>query len=149
MANWSATLRSLTIGTATSYEFEAPGPSGLGNPPTRTADQPRGHLSGDAGGDDVLEKRVIQIPIVVLGSTSDGGDDCRTKLRTLQTAWRPSTVDIELSMTIAGQTFVYDGRPRGCEADLEFLGAGTCRVLLTFEALTPYAQGSSESTPVP
>ena len=149
MSNWSATLRALTIGTGTDYEFESPGITGLGNPPTRTADQPRGHLSGDVGGDDVLEKRVITIPVAILGSETDGGVDCRTKLRTLQTAWRPSSTNIDLALSIAGQSFTYSGRPRGCEADTELLGKGVCRVLLTFEALTPYAQGSSESTPVP
>lgn len=149
MANWTATLRGLTLGTSTAYEFEAPGITGLGNPPTRTADQPRGHLSGDVGGDDVLEKRVITIPIAILGDEADGGVDCRTKLRALQTAWRPSSTNIDLVLAIAGESVTYQGRPRGCEADVELLGKGVCRVLLTFEALVPYAQGSSESTPVP
>ena len=146
MANWSATLRGVTLGTATSYEFEMPGPTGLGNPPVRAADQPRGHLHGDVGGDDVFDKRVITIPVVALGADADA---CRVLLRTLQTAWRPSASDLDLVLTIAGQTFTYQGRPWGCEVDAQFLGQGVVRVLLTFEALRPYAVGASESTPVP
>lgn len=119
MANWSVTLRGLTIGTGTSYEFESPGVAGLGNPPVRAADQQRGHLSGDAGGDDVFEKRVITIPVVVLADTDTA---CRVLLRALQTAWRPSPINLDLTVSIAGESLTYQGRPRGCDADLEFLG---------------------------
>ena len=148
MTAWSFTLRSLAVQTGTAYELEAPGPAGLGNPPARTQDQERGQFAGDVGGDDVFQRRVITIPVAVLGAAGDP-DDCRTKLRALQTAWRLSDADLDLTMVVAGETLTYSGRPRGCEADVELLGQGVCRALLTFEALVPYAAGSSESVPVP
>lgn len=147
MANWSVTLRGVTIQTTTAYEFEAGGITGLGNPSVRTADQERGQLHGDVGGDDVFEKRVITIPALVLGDTPE---DCMTKLTALKVAWAPSYTDIPLTVSVAGASLTFNGRPRGCDADLSFLGTGSvARVFLTFEALVPYAVGSSESVPIP
>lgn len=138
MANWTATLRALTIGDGTDYPILQPGVSGLGLPAARTADQPRGHLSGDVGGDDVLEKRVLTIPV---GVNKDTAELAMAALNALKTAWAPSYSDLPLVLTVAGVSLTYQGRPRGFEIDVAFLGAGFVSVMLRFEALNPFAAG--------
>jgi hypothetical protein len=138
MANWTATIRGLTIGEGTSYPFTQPGITGLGVPATRTADQERGHLSGDVGGDDVMGKRVLTIPLIC--SAADG-TAAWTLLVALKTAWAPSYTDIPFAITFAGVTLTYNGRPRGMDTEMGFLGSGVVPCLLTFEALSPFAIG--------
>jgi len=138
MSNWTATIRTLTIGDGTDYPILQPGISGLGLPAVRAADQPRGHLSGDVGGDDVFEKRTLTIPV---GINKDTAELAMAALAALKAAWAPASADIPLVLTVAGTSFTYQGRPRGFETDVSFLGAGFISVLLTFEALNPFAAG--------
>lgn len=138
MANWTATLRALTVGDGTDYPILQPGITGLGLPAVRTADQPRGHLSGDVGGDDVYDKRTLTIPVGIDATTAELAFDL---LEDLKVAWAYSQVDLDLTLALAGVTRVYSGRPRGCEADLASLGQGWVNVLLTFDCLNPFAEG--------
>lgn len=140
MANWTATLRGVTVGDGTDYPITQPGITGLGIPNTRTSDQPRGHLSGDFGGDDVLEKRTLTIPV---GINADTQGEAWTLLTALKTAWGPSLLDIPLVLNIAGSTLTYQGRPRGFDLQAPYLGQGWADVLLTFEALNPFAAGET------
>lgn len=144
MTAWTATIRGLTIGSS-SYPITEPGISGLGVPEIRAVDQPRGHLSGDVGGDDVLSKRVITIPT---GCNAADAAAAWTLLTALKTAWAPSYVDIPLVLSFAGVSLTYNGRPRGLEADLADLSRGWVAVLLTFEALNPFAEGEPVDSPV-
>lgn len=140
MANWTATLRGVAVGDGTDYPITQPGITGLGIPATRTSDQPRGHLSGDVGGDDVLDKRVLTIPV---GIDKDTAEAAWTAIGVLKTAWAPSYSDIALTLSMAGVTVTYYGRPRGFDLQAPFLGQGWADVLLTFEALRPFAQGET------
>lgn len=149
MANWTATLRGLTLGATTGYKITEPGIAGMGVPQARTADQERGGLDGDVGGYDVLPKRTITIPVGVDGGSTGNADTdsaaAWTLFVALKTAWKPSQANIELSMAFAGVTLVYLGRPRGVDADLVYLGKGWVSCLLTFDALLPYAVGEAET----
>ncbi len=140
MADWTVTIRGLTIGDGTDYPLTQPGITGLGVPQTRTADQERGIYSGDVGGDDVLQKRVLTIPC---GVNADTADEAWPLFEVLKTAWAPSYADLPLVISFAGTALTYNGRPRGLDADMAFLGNGFIAVLLTFEALTPFAVGEA------
>lgn len=145
MADWTVTVRGLTVGDGTDYPLVQPGMTGLGVPATRTADQERGHLSGDVGGDDVLQKRVLTIPVGIDAVTASAA---WTLLVALKTAWAPSYEDIPLVLAIADTSLTYQGRPRGLDADLVYLGQGWASCLLVFECLNPYAEGEDEDVPV-
>jgi phage-related protein len=106
----------------------------------RTSDQRRGHLSGDFGGDDVLEKRVLTIPVGINSTTASGA---WTLLNALKTAWGPSLLDIPLALSFAETTITYQGRPRGMDIVPSTLSQGWIDVLLTFEALNPFAAGET------
>lgn len=146
----NVTLRGLMLGDVTDYPFAARWIAGLGVPAARTFDQPRGHLSGDVGGDDVLPKRVITLSGAVDG-TEKAVEDGTTKqeaafalLEALRTAWCPSYQDIALLVEIGDYwERTYYGRPRGVDADMERACDGIIRYLLTFEALRPYAEGET------
>lgn len=140
MANWTATLRGVTVGDGTDYPITQPGITGLGIPNTRTSDQPRGHLSGDFGGDDVLEKRVLTIPV---GINAETQGEAWTLLTALKTAWTPGPLDVPLVLNIAGSTLTYQGRSRGLDLQAPWMGQGWADVLLTFEALDPFAEGET------
>lgn len=140
MADWTVTIRGLTIGDGTSYPLTQPGITGLGVPQTRTSDQERGIYSGDVGGDDVSQKRVLLIPC---GVDADTAAAAWTLFAALKTAWAPSYTDLPLVVSFAGTTLTYNGRPRGLDADLAYLGGGWVSALLTFEALTPFAVGEA------
>jgi hypothetical protein len=140
MADWTATIRGLTVGDGTDYPLVQPGITGLGVPSTRTADQERGHLSGDVGGDDVLQKRVLTIPV---GIDADTASAAWTLFVALKTAWAPSYEDIPLVLAIADTSITYNGRPRGLDADLVWLGKGWVSALCVFEALNPFAVGEA------
>ena len=44
-------------------------------------------------------------------------------------------------LTFAGATLTYQGRPRGFDTDVASAGEGWLSVMLTFEALNPFAAG--------
>ena len=146
MALWTVTLRGLTIGDGTDYPLTEPGPTGLGVPTPRIADQERGGLDGHVGGYDVLPRRVITIPVGV-NATDDL--EAWTLYDALKLAWKPSQEDIPLVLSFAGATLTYMGRPRGLEPELSYVGQGWVSALCHFEALHPYAVGEAETEPAP
>lgn len=144
MAPWTVTLRGLVMGDGTSYAITAPGITGLGIPRTRTADTERGFWSGDVGGDDVYEKRVLTIPVAVLGDDLAG---TWALFLALKAAWAASPVDIPLAIDLEGTTITYNGRPRGMpDPDVAYLSEGAISCLCTFEALNPFALGEPIDT---
>lgn len=137
---WTIGIRSLTMGAGTDYPLIEPGVTGLGIPSIRANDQERGHLSGNVGGDDVLDRRVITIAVGINKTTASAA---WTALTTLKTNWAPSYVDLALTFTMAGVTLVYYGRPRGLDADVLYMEQGWIPAQLTFEALVPFATGEA------
>lgn len=148
----TAELRGLTLGVGTNYPFAKAWIRGLGIPQIRTADQPRGALAGDVGGDDVPQKRVLTISVGLQGDwlADDLGDGTSASeaafrlLDALKTAWAPSPVNLPLTITVGDYwTRVFRGRPRGVDEDLSEFCPGVFRALLTFEALEVYAEGET------
>lgn len=148
----NVTLRGLELGDGTYYPFAAQWIDGLGIPPARTFDQPRGALAGDVGGDDVPQKRIITISIGLQGNemaadAADGTTPLEAAMQLfddLKTAWRTSTVNIPLTVTMG--TYwerVYQGRPRHVDDDMSRACDGVIRALLTFECLEVYAEGET------
>lgn len=142
---WTVTLRGLVMGEGTDYPVTAPGIGGLGIPPARTADTQRGFWSGDVGGDDVLEKRVLTIPVAVLGDTFP---DFWANWLAFKAAWVPSAVDIPLVIDFGegGIALTYNGRPRMVDATPDFMGSFAAPCLCMFECLNPFAVGEAVDT---
>lgn len=136
-ADYQAELGGVTIGAGTVYPLTGP-IGGLGVPRPRTYDTPRGSAAGDAAGPDVADKRVITLPVAILG---DDPADCWDLVDTLCAAWAPSPTDVSLDIALPGGTVIrYTGRPRGVTLNLAYLARSTAEALLTFEALDPDAE---------
>lgn len=146
-ADWQGNLRSLTFGEGEEWEVSEPGISGLGIPVPRTRDAERGDRDGDVGGDDVLPRRILSIPLV---GTFESPSAAWTAFETdLKVAWAESIVDLPLDLRLPGMPTTgrrYFGRPRGIDGDLSRLKSSTVRALCTFEALDPFAYGDEETT---
>ena len=153
---WQGELaaRSFTFGRGTSY----PGIGGIvgayGTPTPEATDLRLTGRDGTVGGIDRYPKRVLRIPMQVLGDT---GADVDTNLAALKAAWRRSDTDLALSLRLAGTTtLTYWGRPRGIDdSRLGKVEAGTALVTATFDCLDPLAYGDTvtvgadASTPIP
>lgn len=144
LAHWQGAIRGLTFGAGTIYGFGETGISGLGIPVPRSADQERGDRDGDVGGDDVLGRRILAIPLVL-----DGG---WANLQPLKRAWRPLRApgEVALDLCIPGfpssdETLRFYGRPRGLDPDLVELKSGEIAVFATFDALDPFGYGPEET----
>lgn len=133
-------LNTLVLGTGTAYVIDEPGISGLGVPPTKTADTPLDGQDGSSGAPDFLDVRTLTIPLIINGT--DAGD-AFTLLAALNTAWAPAedSVDLELTLTLPSwDPFVVVGRPRGVDVDMTEMGAGVMRALCRFDGLNPNFQ---------
>lgn len=139
-ADWQGNLRSLTFGAGTDWQIDEPGISGLGIPVARTRDAERGDRDGDVGGDDVLPRRILNVPLV---GTFASPDAAWTAFETgLKVAWAESIVDETLDLRLPGMPSTgrrFYGRARGLAEDLSRLKSSTVRALCTFEALDPFA----------
>ncbi len=144
-ADWQGNLGSLTFGAGTEWEIEPPGISGLGIPSPRTRDSERGDQAGDVGGDDVLPRRVLYLPLV--GTFSSPGAAWQAFEEELKVAFAETIVDEALDLRLEGMPATgrrFYGRARGLVEDLSNLKSSTVRALCTFEALDPYGYGEEE-----
>ena len=144
-ADWQGNLRSLTFGAGTDWQIDEPGISGLGIPVARTRDAERGDRHGDVGGDDVLPRRILNVPLV--GTFASPGAAWIAFEEELKLAWAESIVDEVLDLRLPGMPETgrrYFGRARGLAEDLSRLKSSTVRALCTFEALDPLAYGDEE-----
>lgn len=142
MADWQVDVRSLTLGDDDYILGEV---EGLGTPEARTADVQRGDRDGDVGGADVLERRVITLPVTI---NSDDPGDAWALLDALKLAFRPSAADVELTLRLPDIERGYFGRPRGVVTDLGTLGQGAPRALCTFVCLDPLGYGDAVTASV-
>jgi len=141
---WQGELaaRSFTFGRGTDY----PGIGGIvgayGTPTPDVDDLRRIGRDGVAGGIDRYPKRVLRIPMQVLG---DDGADVDGNLAAVKAAWRRSDTDLALQLRLAGATtYTYFGRPRGVDdSRLGKVEAGAALVVATFECLDPLAYGDT------
>lgn len=143
--DWQAELRGLTVGASTSYPFTS-GIDGLGVPQVRASDTELSRRHGEYGGYDVLERRVVSLPVAIDGTSLA---DTYQKLQALKAAWRPSVADLGLDVRLPGQPATvlrYYGRPRGLTADLARLKNSWADTLLTFDALDPFGYGAEATT---
>jgi hypothetical protein len=143
--DWQGSLASLTFGAGSPYPFTGP-IGGLGIPVPRTRDQERGDQAGDAGGDDVLPKRILTLPLGINGTDPEDAWDL---LEDLKGAFAESVADVPLDLRLPGMATTgrrYYGRPRGLDTDLGALKSGWIDVLATYDALDPFAYGAEVST---
>lgn len=138
---WQIELRNVLIGAGTDYTV-LPGIAGLlGSPSVRSGDV---DLMGDgaSGGVDRYSSRLITIPVDVYGGTPE---DTNELVQELLTAWRRSSTDTALDVSIPGQPepiLTYYGRSRGGSETAWTLLSGHQGVLLAFAALDPFAYGA-------
>lgn len=141
-ADWQGNLRALTFGAGTDWEIEPPGISGLGIPTARTRDAERGASHGDVGGDDVLPRRILTIPLVT--TRSSAGAAWIALEQELKVAFAESIIDEALDLRLPHVDPApvvlrrFYGRARGLSEDLSLLKSATVRALCTFEALDPF-----------
>ena len=143
--DWQGNLGNLTFGAGTDWQIDAPGITGLGIPTARTRDAERGAGHGDVGGDDVLPRRILTVPLV--GFFATPGDAWTAFETDLKVAWAESIVDEALDLRLPGMPTTgrrFYGRPRGVDEDLADLKSSTIRGLCTFEALDPFGYGDEE-----
>lgn len=131
LSEYQAQIGAVVVGADTDYILDGP-ITGLGVPGPRTADLdlPTG---GTVGGRDLPSKRVIGIPVSIVG---DSPADVMTAADVLCAAWAPTSTDTYLDICLPGWgTVRWTGRPRGVDLDLEMLPFGAARARLLFEAL--------------
>jgi hypothetical protein len=146
-SDWQGNLRSLTFGAGSDWQIDEPGITGLGIPSARTRDAERGDRAGDAGGDDVLPRRILTVPLV--GTFDSAGEAWVSFEEELKVAWAEGIVDESLDLRLPGMPATgrrYFGRARGLDDDLSDLKSGVIRTLCTFEALDPFGYGDEVTT---
>lgn len=133
LGEWQAQIGAVTVGAGTAYVFDGP-ITGLGVPAPRTSDLdlPTG---GTLGGRDLKTRRVIGLPVSIIGA---GPADVMDSADVLCAAWAPTSTDTYLDICLPGAgTVRYTGRPRGVDLDLTDLHCGSVRARLLFDALNP------------
>lgn len=143
--DWQGNLRALTFGAGAAWEIDEPGISGLGIPTARTRDAERGDRHGDVGGDDVLPRRILNVPLVA--TFANPGAAWIAFEEDLKLAWAEGIVDEVLDLRLPGMPETgrrFYGRARGLSEDLSMLRSSTVRALCTFEALDPLAYGEED-----
>lgn len=125
----SFSIRSLSGGPGTSYLVASEGISGVRGFGVKSADTDLHFADGSVASRDHKSTRMVSIPIIVRSTVAG----LNAALTALETAFAPSSVDINLTVTTVG-THVLSGRPRGLEIDDSF-GDGTARALALFEVM--------------
>ncbi|MGE0138663.1 MAG: hypothetical protein AB7R77_12650 [Ilumatobacteraceae bacterium] len=139
-ATFQAELDGVVIGRDTDYELAA-APQGFGLPEFRVSDHPLPFRDGEMAADDLLAARKLVFDVWVLGTTDA---DAEANLAALRAAWRPRSTDVELRVRLADTEYAVFGRPRGCQAAIDFLRNGrTARARLEFKALDPRLYSAS------
>jgi hypothetical protein len=147
VADWQGEIRGQTFGAAQPWEIDEPGIPGLGIPVARTRVAVRVDRHGDVGGDDVLPRRILSVPLVA--TFASPGAAWQAFETELKPAWAESFVDETLDLYLPGLAATgrrYFGRARGVDVDLSRLKSSTVRALCTFEALDPLGYGPEESS---
>jgi hypothetical protein len=141
VAAYQATLRGLTIGSSTSYEWLRE-PAGLGGGMFVTQRVRRIGVDGTfPQGPDLLDARRLVFEVELWGGSGYpvGTAAMEVLADALAEAWRPvRTGTIELVVELAGTRRALLGRPISCEIDTAgALFAGVGRARLVFEAMDP------------
>ena len=134
--DWQLEIRSLLTGAGTVYHIAPGAISGLGVPPTKTADVELFGRDGSFGSPDYRGPRILIVDYVI----SQPSEALAVgSMKTLSAAWEPSTTDIVIEIQIPGWHFTATGRPRGLELDLADRRRlqGVIPAIAEFHALDP------------
>jgi hypothetical protein len=142
LEKYTGSVRGITFGVGQEdYMWGVDAPVGLGVPVPEISDSssPR---DGSYGGTDRVAKRIIRVPITIIGNQVYVDDElvspaehAELLLNDLKRAWRPSSDVVELDLRFAGSERRYFGRCRGLEVDLTNVHQGVVYADGTFEAL--------------
>lgn len=137
-ADYQASMGSgLLMGTGTVYVFGAQGISGLGNPPTKTADVQLDGRDGVFASPDYAEARTLLLHLEIV---EDEAADAFDALAILADAWLPTVANVNLHIQLPGWGHVYyTGRPRDLEADCTEGPLGHISCIAEFLATDPFA----------
>lgn len=135
-ADWQLEIRGLLTGHATVYRFGTGAIDGLGVPPTKTADVELFGRDGSYGSPDYRGPRILIVDYLI-NETSE--TLAFAAMKTLSTAWVPSTTDLTIEVQLPGWHFTVTGRPRGLEINLGDRRrlAGVIPAIAEFHALNP------------
>lgn len=141
MTSATATLRGHTVGDGTVWCWDELGIDGLGTPPVRASDVPRGHADGDVPGRDTYGPRVLTLHVVSGPPQVPDMDTAWAEFELLAAAWAKvgDGVPILLDLDMFGVGYTFEGFPRGCFAATQLALSGTpvLPVQLVFVATTP------------
>ena len=146
---YTASLRGLTIGDGTSYEWESEPDLGLGGYRTSRL-EPSDADGVRVAGPDRLPSRFVTFEVEVFDGRGydDGGTAAVEALvDALRAAWAPvRSGTVTLTLSLAGGDRQLFGRPVGCLPDLSGALFGRARARLTFEATDPRMFSAVESS---
>lgn len=137
VADWQIELQGVLTGHGTTYRIGPRRISGLGVPPTKTADTKLDGADGSVGSPDHADVRILIVDYVINATTNALAFDA---LEALSVPWSPVSANVELHVRLPGWGHVMlFGRPRGLEPtidDSRFL-AGVLPCIAEFHALDP------------
>lgn len=146
MNDMTATIRTLTIGAGTDYDFAPEWPTGIMDTPgIRSNDIPRPRAQGVIPNDDYMASRPISFVCRLVGTKTVVEQD----ITDLGQAFAPGTSEETLTCRLSGtpSEYAFFGRCRGIAVQWRSKAAGThvCDVLCQFEATDPVRYGATST----
>jgi hypothetical protein len=106
----------------------------LGVPDAKTQDVDYAFRDGSNANPDDTQVRVLTFNVIIRATTAT---DAMNALRTLETAFATSPVDVPATIQMPGWLVSMNGRPRGVKADLVHVQFGAIHALCRFDCLDP------------
>lgn len=144
MTAYTGSLRGVTFGKGTDYEFAA-APTGLGVTEVRSGDINLPRQDGILAGDDYLGGRTFVFDLNILG---DDDIDAEALAQDLAAAFAPSRTDLDLTFTLSDTEYVAVGRPRGADVKVDNIIQGHGRARCVFRCTDPRLFGAEVSTAI-
>lgn len=152
MIDGTATLRGLTTGTGTIYQWSEWPDGLLDTADLRTDDKPRPRRRGITPGDDLPAGKLIPFEIQIIANTVAAGEAALTLLRA---AYAPSELDEWLDVRVSGEPaeYAFRGRPRGLKVimsrdKIRLNSGGVIDARCSFMATDPVGYGPVESVSI-
>jgi hypothetical protein len=142
LQKYTGSVRGVTFGLGQEdYMWGTDAPTGLGIPTPLSNDTLMANR-GSFGGIDRVSKRIIRVPITIVGNPAllgevllNSAEVAERSLDALKRAWRPSTTVVELDLRLSGPERRFFGRCRGLEVDVTRIDQGIIYADGNFEAL--------------